>query len=50
MTKYCEIVKQGRADAEDFEDFLKHVSDCKDCQRRIQSQIITNFRQRQGDK
>jgi hypothetical protein len=47
MIDHCEMVKQGRADAQDFDDFLKHVSDCKDCQRRIGSQIVTNFRQRQ---
>lgn len=48
---YCEIVKQGRADAEDFGSFLHHVSECRDCQRRISSQIVTNFKQRiNGDK
>lgn len=46
---YCEMVKQGRADAEDFADFLAHVSDCKDCQRRIRSQIITDFKQRENN-
>lgn len=47
MIEYCELVKQGGADAEDFEDFLKHVSECTDCQRRISSQIVTEFKQRE---
>jgi len=47
---YCEMVKQGKADAEDFADFLYHVSSCRDCQRRIASQITVNFKQRQGDQ
>ena len=50
-TEHCELVKQGRADAQDFDDFLQHIMDCRDCQRRIRSQIITNFKARQmGDK
>jgi bacterioferritin-associated ferredoxin len=48
--EHCEMVKQGRADAQDFDDFLAHVNDCKDCQRRIRSQIIVNFRQRQTER
>jgi hypothetical protein len=50
MTEYCNIVKQGRADAEDFDSFLHHVSGCQDCIRRIQSQIIINFKQRTKEK
>ena len=51
MTNPCELVKQGKVEEQDFDDFLKHINDCADCQRRIRSQIITNFRQRQmGDK
>ena len=49
MIDHCEMVKQGRADAQDFDDFLKHVNDCNDCQRRIRSQIIVNFNQRKGE-
>ena len=47
MTEYCTLVKQGRADADDFDAFLHHVEDCPDCIRRISAQIVINFKQRQ---
>lgn len=46
----CDFVKAGTTDAEDFGEFLHHVSECKDCQRRIFSRLIIEFKQKQqGD-
>ena len=47
MTDHCETVKRGQVADQDFDDFLKHVNDCQACQRRIRSQIVVNFKQRQ---
>ena len=46
----CEYVKTQTIPEEGFEDFLHHVSDCKDCQRRIAAQIVVDFKQRQMER
>jgi hypothetical protein len=46
-SSYCEKVKQGENCADDFTAFLRHVEGCKDCIRRISSQIIIKFKQTQ---
>lgn len=46
MTEFCSLVKRGTIDFVNFEDFLAHVSECNDCQRRIASQIEIDFNQR----
>lgn len=43
----CTVVKTGEIDYENFGDFLGHISNCHDCQRRIAAQIEINFRQKQ---
>jgi hypothetical protein len=51
MTRhFCENVKAGFAPADEFAAFLAHVSDCKDCQRRIYSRFLVEFNQRQTEK
>lgn len=45
---YCEKVKQGDHTAEDFAAFLHHLDGCKDCLRRIYSQIV--IKEKQGDR
>jgi hypothetical protein len=48
---YCEKVKRGDNTAEDFAAFLHHVGICPDCTRRIYSQILVKFKQKEtGDK
>lgn len=49
MIDPCALVKQGQVDYDDFGYFLHHVSECRDCQRRITSQIETQFKQRQTE-
>lgn len=47
---YCEKVKHGDNDVEDFAAFLWHIKSCDDCTRRIYSRIIIDFKQRdKGD-
>lgn len=43
---HCEMVKKGDVAISDFDSFLAHVNDCRDCQRRISSQIVTKYRQK----
>jgi len=43
----CDFVKAGTTDAKNFGEFLAHVADCKDCQRRVFSRIIIEFKQKQ---
>lgn len=46
----CEMVKRGGSE-DDFGSFLRHVTDCGDCQRRIASRIVVEFNQRKnGDE
>jgi hypothetical protein len=47
-TPHCEMVKKGDVAIADFDTFLEHVNDCHDCQRRISTQIITKFKQKQN--
>jgi len=50
-SQYCEKIKHGDTDAEDFAAFLHHIGSCKDCIRRIFSRIVIEFQQREnGDK
>lgn len=50
MTNYCETVKRGQiAKRLEFKEFLEHVSGCADCVRRLKSQFITEFKQRERD-
>ena len=43
----CDFVKAGTTDAKNFGEFLANVADCKDCQRRVFSRIIIEFKQKQ---
>jgi hypothetical protein len=43
---YCEMVKCGKAPKEDFPAFLRHTGECRDCQRRIYSQMLVQFNQK----
>ena len=48
---FCEKVKNGELDAEDFGGFLHHVSLCNDCIRRIYSRMVVESKQRiKGDQ
>lgn len=48
---YCEKIKRGETDAVNFAAFLEHVGSCKDCIRRIYSQLIVKTKQSKiGDK
>ena len=48
---HCEKVKRGDESIADFDSFLQHVNDCRDCQRRIASQMVVKFNQKKmGDE
>ena len=49
--KHCESVKAGFVAVEDFAAFLRHVSTCRDCQRRIKARFIVEYnRRKNGDR
>lgn len=51
MTDFCDKIKRGETDAADFASFLAHIGSCKDCIRRIYSQLIVKTKQyKNGDK
>lgn len=47
MNNHCEKVKAGHVAEEDFAAFLRHVSTCQSCQRRIKARFIVEFNQRE---